>query len=199
MSSDTRLQQSRCCTCDTATSPDPALFSAPDNTHYREFIYYHMTTKSGNPRFRAKCARPLSNVKAGSGNETTSYHDQLLRAGTGHKRVGGEVTRGQTGKAPGQPGILEGEEAWQEVSLIGLLSHACKAIRPGRSFLSRLIDLSMTVRVLSRPIRLNTSARSDMEWWGQFCETWNDGCQQGQPRSGDCYCIRRVWFLGLWS
>ena len=59
------------------------------------------------------------------------------------------------------------------LSLIGLLSHACKAIRPGRSFLSRLIDLSMTVRVLSRQIRLNASARSDIEWWGQFCETWN--------------------------
>ena len=26
------------------TSPDPALFSAPDPTHYREYIYYHMTT-----------------------------------------------------------------------------------------------------------------------------------------------------------
>ena len=47
-------------------------------------------------------------------NGRTSYHDQLLRAGTGHKGVGVEVTRGQTGQAPGQPGILEGEEAWQE-------------------------------------------------------------------------------------
>ena len=27
--------------------------------------------------------------------------------------------------------------------------------------------------MLSRPIRLNASARSDIEWWGQFCETWN--------------------------
>ena len=26
------------------TSPDPALFSAPDPTHYREYIYYHMTS-----------------------------------------------------------------------------------------------------------------------------------------------------------
>ena len=26
--------------------------------------------KSASPRFRAKCARPLSNLKAGSGNET---------------------------------------------------------------------------------------------------------------------------------
>ena len=26
------------------TSPDPALFSAPGPTHYREYIYYYMTT-----------------------------------------------------------------------------------------------------------------------------------------------------------
>ena len=26
------------------TSPDPAFFSYPDLTHYREYIYYHMTT-----------------------------------------------------------------------------------------------------------------------------------------------------------
>ena len=51
------------------TSSDPALFSAPDPTHYREYIYYHMTTpyqpKSGSPRFRAKCARPLFNFEGG--------------------------------------------------------------------------------------------------------------------------------------
>ena len=59
------------------TSHDPAFFSAPDPTHYREYIYYHMTTphqaKSGSPRFRAKCARPLSFVKAGSGNKTKAH------------------------------------------------------------------------------------------------------------------------------
>ena len=26
------------------TSPDPAFFSAPDHTHYPEYIYYNMTT-----------------------------------------------------------------------------------------------------------------------------------------------------------
>ena len=26
------------------TSSDPAFFSAPDPTHYHEYIYYHMTT-----------------------------------------------------------------------------------------------------------------------------------------------------------
>ena len=27
-----------------ATQRNPALFSTPDPTHYREYIYYHMTT-----------------------------------------------------------------------------------------------------------------------------------------------------------
>ena len=45
VSSNTGLQQSRHCTCDTANFPwHPALLSAPDPTHYREYIYYHMTT-----------------------------------------------------------------------------------------------------------------------------------------------------------
>ncbi len=56
------------------------------------------------------------------------------------------------------------------LSLIGLLSHACKAIRVGRSFLRRLIDLSATTKIL---IRLNVAARSDLQWWWQFSTTWN--------------------------
>ena len=40
------------------------------------------------------------------------------------------------------------------LSLIGSLSHACKAVKAGRAFLRRLIDLSMTARHLDRFIRL---------------------------------------------
>ena len=78
MSSNTGLQQSRRCTCDTANFlwPSPLFSSRP---HPLSWIYllshnYSLPDKSGSPRFRAKCARPLSNLKAGSGNET------LLRA-----------------------------------------------------------------------------------------------------------------------
>ena len=59
------------------------------------------------------------------------------------------------------------------LSVIGVLSHACKAVRAGRSFLRRLIDLSTTVRRLDRRVRLNVSARSDIEWWWQFSSHWN--------------------------
>lgn len=59
------------------------------------------------------------------------------------------------------------------LSLIGSLSHACKAVRAGHSFLRRLIDLSSTAKDLSRFIRLGAAARSDIEWWHQYCRTWN--------------------------
>ena len=59
------------------------------------------------------------------------------------------------------------------LSIIGVLSHASKAIRAGRSFLRRLIDLSTGVRQLHRHIRLNREARADLEWWHQFGQDWN--------------------------
>ena len=59
------------------------------------------------------------------------------------------------------------------LSLIGSLSHACKIIKPGRSFLRRLIDLSKQATDLNHFVRLNIEARSDIEWWFRFAESWN--------------------------
>ena len=59
------------------------------------------------------------------------------------------------------------------LSLIGSLSHACKAVRSGRAFLRRLIDLSTTTSHLDHFIRLNVEARSDIEWWHTFASSWN--------------------------
>ena len=59
------------------------------------------------------------------------------------------------------------------LSVIRHLSHACKAVRAGRSFLRRLLDLSMTVKQLDRRVCLNVSARADLEWWWQFGLQWN--------------------------
>ena len=56
------------------------------------------------------------------------------------------------------------------LAIIGVLSHACKAIR---SFLRRLIDLSMSVRRLDRRVRLNQAARADLEWWWKYGKRWN--------------------------
>ena len=59
------------------------------------------------------------------------------------------------------------------LSLIGLLSHACKVVRAGRSFLRRLIDLSTVPKHPDHFVRLNEDSRSDIEWWVQYCESWN--------------------------
>ena len=64
-------------------------------------------------------------------------------------------------------------------SLIGVLNHACKVVRPGRSFLRRMLDLlkaSRPRRAGARPvrfIRLNRDFRSDLCWWRTFAEQWN--------------------------
>ena len=58
-------------------------------------------------------------------------------------------------------------------SLIGTLQHACKVVRPGRSFLRRMIDL---LRVPHRPyhhVRLNQQFQADLLWWQLFATGWN--------------------------
>ena len=59
------------------------------------------------------------------------------------------------------------------LSLIGCLQHACCVVRPGRSFLRRMIDLSSGVRALHHRVRLNAEFRSDLKWWGCFLPMWN--------------------------
>ena len=68
---------------------------------------------------------------------------------------------------------MEGEKSLPKERLIGLLSHTCKVVRAGRSFLRRLIDLSTIPKHLDHFVRLNADARSDIEWWVQYCEYWN--------------------------
>ena len=59
------------------------------------------------------------------------------------------------------------------LSLIGQLQHACRVVKPGRSFLRRMIDLSTTACELHHHIRLNSGFRSDLEWWARFLAEWN--------------------------
>ena len=46
-------------------------------------------------------------------------------------------------------------------------------MKPDRSFLRRLTDLPKSVNYLNHFVRLNREARSDLEWWFQFAESWN--------------------------
>ena len=58
-------------------------------------------------------------------------------------------------------------------SLIGLLNHASKVVRSGRSFLRRMIDLLHAVQPSQRWIRLNGGFRSDLTWRNIFVSEWN--------------------------
>ena len=90
------------------------------------------------------------------------------------------------------------------LSLIGLLSHACKVVRAGRTFLRRLIDLSMLTKRLDHHLRLNLSARADIEWWWYFVSPWNGTsmlmAQQKDNPSIICTTdASGSWGCGAWS
>ena len=59
------------------------------------------------------------------------------------------------------------------LSLIGLLSFACKVVKPGRIFLRRLINLSTTMASLEDTCSLSEDALLDIHWWGKFLDGWN--------------------------
>ena len=61
-------------------------------------------------------------------------------------------------------------------SLVGLLNHACKVVRSGRSFLRRMLDLLHSREHASHDttmIRLNAGFRADLAWWQEFLPLWN--------------------------
>ena len=58
-------------------------------------------------------------------------------------------------------------------SIIGSLAHACKVVKPGCTFLRRLIDLLAVAKKPYHHIRLTRDARSDIEWWHCFAAQWN--------------------------
>ena len=59
------------------------------------------------------------------------------------------------------------------LSLIGQLSHACRVVRAGRTFLRRMIDFSSVPKELHHWVRLNKGFQSDLHWWAVFLEDWN--------------------------
>ena len=60
-------------------------------------------------------------------------------------------------------------------SLQGHLQHAATVVRPGRTFVRRLIELLSVARSSDQWVRLNASpsTRSDLTWWEVFLEGWN--------------------------
>ena len=58
-------------------------------------------------------------------------------------------------------------------SLLGLLQHTAKVVKPGRRFTRRIIQVMSSVQDGDHFIRLNADIRSDLYWWHEFLETWN--------------------------
>ena len=100
-------------------------------------------------------------------------------------------------------------------SLIGHLHHACKVVRPGRTFLRRMIDLLTRFRNRSHPIRLNLEFRRDLHWWLSFFHAWNGisffltpglaplpdlfVASDAAGSTGFGAIWRSHWFFGSWS
>ena len=81
-------------------------------------------------------------------------------------------------------------------SLVGTLQHACKVIRPGRSFLRRAVALISRAKKPFHYIRLNQLAVVE-----DFCITleWSSTYHRSKLASASCSHIRCVRLLGVWS
>ena len=101
-------------------------------------------------------------------------------------------------------------------SLVGQLHDASIVVRPGRTFIRRLIDLLKAShhRSANSFIRLNVEARSDIMWWCRFIEHWNGLSMMHQSRrnspsisltsdaSGSWGCgtfYQEKWFQYKWN
>ena len=70
-------------------------------------------------------------------------------------------------------GVRRAATKRQLQSLIGLLNHAAKVVRPGRPFLRGLIDAMKIPRRQNQKVRLNLQCRGDIVWWQEFLHIWN--------------------------
>ena len=116
--------------------------------------------------------------------------------------------------------LRELKELVEEWLPVGKLQHACKVVCPGRTFLRRMFKLLKGGASKQPWVRLNTRFRSDLLWWHQFLESWNEvavrsavvapvlgvlewsgdarKCAQTRPRGTLIHrCIRVIWWRGI--
>ena len=87
-------------------------------------------------------------------------------------------------------------------SLIGTLQHACRVIKPGRSFLRRMIDLLSIPKKPHHHVRLNAQFWADVGWWSAFAVQWNGVAilpSQIHPSISVTSDASGVWGCGAWS
>ena len=103
----------------------------------------------------------------------------------------------------------------QILSLVGLLQHATKVVRPGRTFVARMYSTAAKLKKLTFFTRLTKEFKSDLCWWHTFLHSWNglslldhvsaarppDCCIQTDA-SGAWGCggiFKQHWFQLSWS
>ena len=59
------------------------------------------------------------------------------------------------------------------LSLLGHLNFACRVIVPGRTFISRLIELSKGIKHLSHFVTISAEGKLDVRMWQQLLSGWN--------------------------
>ena len=65
------------------------------------------------------------------------------------------------------------------LSLVSSMSHALRAVKPGRSYTRRLIEVVAATKRLDQFVRLNREARAVIEWWHVFAAGWNGTAMMG--------------------
>ena len=86
-------------------------------------------------------------------------------------------------------------------SLVGVLEHACKVIRPGHSFLHHAIALLNRPKNPNHHLRLNKNFRSDTMWWKTFARRWNGSAlviHLGSKRLEMTSDASGSWGCGAW-
>ena len=61
----------------------------------------------------------------------------------------------------------------QILSLVELLQHATKVVKPGRTFVARMYAAAARLKQLHHITRLNKAFKSDLYWWHLFVTNWN--------------------------
>ena len=59
------------------------------------------------------------------------------------------------------------------LSLVGVLQHAAKVVRPGRTFVRRMYSVAARAQELDYFTHLNKEFKSDLYWWHLFLNKWN--------------------------
>jgi len=82
----------------------------------------------------------------------------------------------------------------QILSLVGLLQHATKVVKPGRTFVARMYQAAARLKKLHHKTRLTKGFKSDLQWWNMFVTHWNGISFIAEPSSSASlrpdYCIQ---------